>query len=154
MIYTNNKQAERLKALNGAVSASYVPYSRTQDKSLVIDLSRFWEILDYSSGFSDNRGSLFGSTLFSESATRAHEVSSTTPLPEPTRIGVSSRTAHQTPSNAGALRQDPEHGFDTGMLSTQLDIYGDQYSMLAENFFAQGQDFLRNTEDWFTTGNL
>lgn len=40
------------------------------------------------------------------------------------------------------------------MLPTQMDIYGDQYSMLAENFFAQGQDFLRNTEDWFTTGNL
>lgn len=40
------------------------------------------------------------------------------------------------------------------MLPAQMDIYGDQYSMLAENFFAQGQDFLRNTDDWFTTGNL
>jgi hypothetical protein len=142
-----------LQALNGAVSASYVPYTRTQDESLVIDLSRFWEILDYSSGFSDERSSLFGSTLFSESGNKAHEVSSTTPLPEPTRIRVSRRTS-QAPGNNAAVPQEADHTIDTGILPTQMDIHGDQYSMLAENFFAQGQDFLRNTEDWFTTGNL
>lgn len=142
-----------MQALNGAVAASYVPYSRTQDKSLVIDLSRFWEILDYSSGFSDERSSLFGSTLFSESRNKAHEVSSTTPLPEPTRIRVSRRTS-QIPGSSAAIPQEIDHTVDSRMLPTQMDIYGDQYSMLAENFFAQGQDFLRNTEDWFTAGNL
>ncbi|EEA23112.1 C6 transcription factor, putative [Talaromyces marneffei ATCC 18224] len=147
------KMAEKLQALNGAVTASYVPYTRTQDKSLVIDLSRFWEILDYSSGFSDERSSLFGSTLFSESGNKAHEVSSTTPLPEPTRIRVSRRTS-QVPGDTQLAPQEPDQGFDSNMLLTQTDIYGDQYSMLAENFFAQGQDFLRNTEDWFTTGIL
>jgi hypothetical protein len=143
-----------LKALNGAVSASYVPYTRTQDKGLVIDLSRFWEILDYSSGFSDDRSSLFGPTLFSGSTARAPEVSSTTPLPEPTRIGVASRTTHPTPSNVELVHQNPDSRFDNRLLPTQLDIYGEQYSMLAENFFGQGQDFLRTTEDWFTAGNL
>ncbi|EED14931.1 C6 transcription factor, putative [Talaromyces stipitatus ATCC 10500] len=148
------KMAEKLQALNGAVSASYVPYSRTQDKSLVIDLSRFWEILDYSSGFSDERSSLFGSTLFSESRNKAHEVSSTTPLPEPTRIRVSRRTSQQATGNSGTIPEESGYDFDTGLLPSEINIHGDQYSMLAENFFSQGQDFLRNTEDWFTAGNL
>lgn len=30
----------------------------------------------------------------------------------------------------------------------------DDFSMLAENFFSQGQDLLRNPEDWFNTGTL
>jgi hypothetical protein len=43
---------------------------------------------------------------------------------------------------------------DTGALSQPYDIGNDQFSILAENFFSQGQDFLRGGEDWFITGNL
>ena len=37
-------QADRLQRLEDAVSASYQPESGAQNKSLLIDLSRFWEI--------------------------------------------------------------------------------------------------------------
>jgi hypothetical protein len=43
---------------------------------------------------------------------------------------------------------------DVGLLTVPIDSYDEQFSMLAENFFTQGQDFLRSSEDWFSTGNL
>jgi hypothetical protein len=139
--------------LKGAVSASYVPYAQSKNKSLLIDLSRFWEILDYSSGFSDAAERLFGPSLFTGQPTWMPEVSNTSPLPEPTRIETSQKTPLQTPET-NILVPDASQPRDTASLSQPLDIGNDQFSILAENFFSQGQDFLRGGEDWFTTGNL
>ncbi|KAH8704171.1 putative C6 transcription factor [Talaromyces proteolyticus] len=148
------KMAEKLEALNGAVEASYVPYAQAQNKTLLIDLSRFWEILDYSSSVSDTTNSLFGPSLYLGSTTRVPEVSNTSPLPQPTRIGSSHSTPRQTPRNSNFMAQNVSQNMDTGLLTTPVDPYDDQFSMLAENFFTQGQDFIRNPEDWFSTGNL
>lgn len=81
------------------------------------------------------------------------EVSNTSPLPEPTRIETSQKTPLQTPET-NILVPDASQPRDTASLSQPLDIGNDQFSILAENFFSQGQDFLRGGEDWFTTGNL
>ncbi|GAB1192365.1 hypothetical protein APSETT444_001556 [Aspergillus pseudonomiae] len=80
--------ADRLQRLEDAVSASYQPESGAQNKSLLIDLSRFWEILEYSSNSdSDSARRMFGDSLYSEPPTFTGEVSQTSPLPEPFRLG-------------------------------------------------------------------
>ncbi|KAL1997081.1 hypothetical protein VTN49DRAFT_7946 [Thermomyces lanuginosus] len=154
--------AEKLQTLKTAVSASYVPYTTKQapSRSLVIDLSRFWEILDYSPGSTDTgaSSSLFGPSLYGGQPRPQPEVSSTSPLPEPTRIGVPSPTVSQarahTQSNhnlAGSL-QPQALGPDSSHAPADQQ---DPLSILADNYFAQGQDFLvRGTEDWFTTADL
>jgi hypothetical protein len=143
-----------LQDLKGAVSASYLPYAQTQNKSLLIDLSLFWEILEYSSGFSDTAGRLFGPSLYSEPPTPAPEVSTTSPLPEPTRLGTSQSTPQRTSRENNLISGYTSQYSDTGVPSTSLDLINDEFSILAENFFSQGQDFLRNSDDWFNIGNL
>jgi hypothetical protein len=82
------------------------------------------------------------------------EVSNTSPLPEPTRIGTLQKTPLQTRQDSNNVPRGANQAVDAGILSTPSDITNDQFSILAENFFSQGQDFLRGAEDWFTTGNL
>lgn len=142
------------------MSASYVPYTTkpAQSRSLVIDLSRFWEILDHCPGSTDGgaSSSLFGSSLYGGQPRPQPEVSSTSPLPEPTRIGVPSPTVSQARvlhAHVSAGSQEPtlgHHGLSHAPADQQ-----DPLSILADNYFAQGQDFLvRGTEDWFTTADL
>lgn len=159
-------QADKLQDLKGAVSASYLPYAQTQNKSLLIDLSRFWEILDYSSVWFSNTTAaagrrLFGPSLYSEPPATAPEVSSTSPLPEPTRLSQTSRD--RDPNNNDNIVSSG-CALDTGGIqptttatataTASMDLVTDEFSILAENFFSQGQDFLRGAEDWFNTGNL
>ncbi|KAL1987504.1 hypothetical protein VTN96DRAFT_3431 [Rasamsonia emersonii] len=161
------RMADKLQDLKGAVSASYLPYAQTQNKSLLIDLSRFWEILDYSSvWFSDTTAGrrLFGPSLYSEPPATAPEVSSTSPLPEPTRLGGSSSSQQPSrdrdPNNNNNIVSSgcaASQSLDTGGIpptTASMDLVNDEFSILAENFFSQGQDFLRGAEDWFNTGNL
>lgn len=152
------RQADKLEALKGSVSASYLPYASRRNKSLFIDLSRFWEILDYSSDFSDFASSLFGPSLYSGQRSRANEVSSASPLPEPTRINDSEEISSQHLTNPVVVR-NTEATFSQnsggGPMNAPIEFtnYGD-FSILAENFFSHGQGFLRSSEDWFSSGNL
>ncbi|KAL2007688.1 hypothetical protein VTN00DRAFT_7670 [Thermoascus crustaceus] len=147
--------ADKLQGLQGAVTASYQPTQGSQNKSLLIDLSRFWEILEYSSSSSsDSARHLLGESLRSGPVNSAAEVSSTSPLPEPTRLSPQA-TQHQTtrPSDfvSSASSRPVVPGFTQ---TTQLDLPNDEFSILAENFFSQGQDFLRSVDGWSSMGNL
>jgi hypothetical protein len=92
------------------------------------------------------------------------EVSNTSPLPQPTRIGIgggggggsSHSTPQRTPHDFGvaAAQGVNENMDDVGLLTAPLESYDEQFSMLAENFFTHGKEFLRSSEDWFNTGNL
>ncbi|KAB8239489.1 hypothetical protein ETB97_003149 [Aspergillus alliaceus] len=149
--------ADRLQRLEGAVSASYRPESGAQNKSLLIDLSRFWEILEYSSNSdSDSARRMFGDSLYSEPPTFAAEVSQTSPLPEPFRLGPQQGLSHspipqyslQNPFPAG-----PQYTAEP-RTTPQPDMLDDEFSILAANFFSQGQEFLRNFDNRAGIGNF
>ncbi|PYH80834.1 C6 transcription factor [Aspergillus uvarum CBS 121591] len=138
--------ADRLQKLEDAVSASYQPASGLQSKYLLIDLSRFWEILEYSSNSdTDSARRMFGDSLYSEPPTIAAEVSQTSPLPEPFRLN-SHHTSASSPSSQFNLPtsllvggQDPMGSMGS---SRSPDPMNDEFSILAANFFSQAQDFL------------
>ncbi|KAB8211736.1 hypothetical protein BDV34DRAFT_185163 [Aspergillus parasiticus] len=149
--------ADRLQRLEDAVSASYQPESGAQNKSLLIDLSRFWEILEYSSNSdSDSARRMFGDSLYSEPPTFAGEVSQTSPLPEPFRLGPQQGLSPspmpqyglQTPFPAG-----PPYTIEPGN-SPRPDVLDDEFSILAANFFSQGQEFLRTCDNRAGIGNF
>ncbi|KAF9890882.1 hypothetical protein FE257_005458 [Aspergillus nanangensis] len=141
--------AERLHKLEDAVSATYRPNSGAQNKCLLIDLSRFWEILEYSSNSdSDSARRMFGDSLYSEPPPFNAEVSQTSPLPEPTRLNSQQGLSHSpmtryglTPVMSGLRSVDP-------MASPRTpDLLNDEFSILAANFFSQGQEFLRGGDN-------
>ncbi|KAF7590441.1 hypothetical protein BBP40_002845 [Aspergillus hancockii] len=149
--------ADRLQRLEDAVSASYQPESGAQNKSLLIDLSRFWEILEYSStSDSDSARRMFGDSLYSEPPTFAAEVSQTSPLPEPFRLSSQHELSHastpqynlQPPIPIGA-----QYTVEPGT-TPRPDLLDDEFSILAANFFSQGQEFLRNFDNRQGTGNF
>jgi hypothetical protein len=78
--------------LESTVSASYHTSEnpQTPNRGLLIDLSRFWEILEYSSASELLNGRLFGPSLYTDRKNAIHEVSNTASLPEPTRLGSAS----------------------------------------------------------------
>lgn len=144
--------------LEGAVSASYQPESGNQNKSLLIDLSRFWEILEYSSNSDgDSARRMFGDSLYCEPPTFTTEVSQTSPLPEPTRINSEQGVTH-TPSSNYELQvpflAEPQ-GTTVSMGSPRpTDLLADEFSILATSFFSQGQEFLRTGDNREGFGNF
>lgn len=155
---TNTSQANRLQRLEDAVSATYQPESGAQNKSLLIDLSRFWEILEYSpNSDSDSARRMFGDSLYSNSLAFTAEVSQTSPLPEPTRMSTQQGMSQspmpgyslQTPLGTGA-----PVAVDSIAASQPSDLLNDEFSILAANFFSQGQEFLRSSDQREGFGNL
>lgn len=149
--------AQRLQHLEDAVSATYQSDPDAQNQSLLIDLSRFWEILEYSSNSdADSARRLFGDSLYTGPPTVAAEVSQTSPLPAPTRIGEEHASNYQSP-NFGANSAFPgAHNYAAGSLVSpqQLTLTNDEFSILATNFFSQGQEFLRGGDTWDNIGNF
>ncbi|OJJ44121.1 hypothetical protein ASPZODRAFT_72610 [Penicilliopsis zonata CBS 506.65] len=149
--------ADRLERLEGAVSASYQADGQ-HNQSLLIDLSRFWEILEYSSNSdADSARRLFGDSLYSKPPTVDNEVSQTSPLPEPYRLDEQ-QPRSRTPSRDydGITTMFPA-GADYGISAVSpqpLDLSNDEFSILATNFFSQGQDFLRVGEGRDDMGNF
>lgn len=150
-------QADRLQRLEGAVSASYQPDPGAQNKSLLIDLSRFWEILEYSSNSdADSARRLFGDSLYTGPPAFAAEMSQTSPLPEPTRLS-SDPTQWQLQSPEYGVSPEVPGRTDSAMgvfdSSRPLDMLNDEFSILATNFFSQGQEFLRSGDGRENVGN-
>lgn len=151
-------QADRLRTLEGAVSASYQPYLGAQNKSLLIDLSRFWEILEYSSNSdADSARRLFGDSLYTGPPTLTTEVSQTSPLPEPTRLGSqqgNSRAPSRDYSLCASIPAGPSCTMDPVVSQSPLGMSDDEFSILAANFFSQGQEFLRGGNNLEGFGNF
>jgi hypothetical protein len=129
-----------------------------QNQSLLIDLSRFWEILEYSSNSdADSARRLFGDSLYSGSSTAGAEVSQTSPLPAPFRLsaqeeGTPNIQAHSFDANTGFPGQD--YPSNSLVSPQQLTLSNDEFSILAANFFSQGQEFLRSGDNWDSVGNF
>ncbi|EAW10436.1 putative C6 transcription factor [Aspergillus clavatus NRRL 1] len=152
--------ADKLQRLEGAVSASYQPEPGAQNKSLLIDLSRFWEILEYSSNRDlDSARRLFGDSLYCEPPTLDVEVSQTSPLPEPTRLNSQSEQSHSGSRLSEYIFQStppvgPHYTANSAISPRQPDFFNDELSILATNFFSQGQEFLRSSDNREGIGNF
>ncbi|PWY87756.1 hypothetical protein BO70DRAFT_332957 [Aspergillus heteromorphus CBS 117.55] len=148
--------ADRLQRLEDAVSASYELESGAQNQYLLIDLSRFWEILEYSSNSdTDSARRMFGDSLYREAPTLGAEVSQTSPLPEPFRL--SQQVTSQSPNSQFNIQTPLATGaqYPLGpMGSPRPDVWNDEFSILAANFFSQAQDFLRTGDPSEGFGNF
>ncbi|PYH96777.1 C6 transcription factor [Aspergillus ellipticus CBS 707.79] len=149
--------ADRLQRLEDAVSASYELDSGAQNKYLLIDLSRFWEILEYSSNSdTDSARRMFGDSLYREAPTLGAEVSQTSPLPEPFRLSQqvttqSPNSQFNIPTPLAASAQYPLGPMGSARGPEALN---DEFSILAANFFSQAQDFLRTGDPREGFGNF
>lgn len=152
------QQAYRLQRLEDAVSATYQPDPGAQNQSLLIDLSRFWEILEYSSNSdTDSARRLFGESLYAGSSSAGAEVSQTSPLPPPFRLSVQDQgTPNLQSQSISANTAFPSQDYSANhLLSPQhLTMSNDEFSILAANFFSQGQEFLRSGDNWESVGNF
>ncbi|KAJ5477300.1 hypothetical protein N7539_007444 [Penicillium diatomitis] len=148
--------AQRLQHLEDAVSSTYQSDPNAQNQSLLIDLSKFWEILEYSSN-SDSASArrLFGDSLYAGPSTANPEVSQTSPLPAPTRIGEERPASLQSPGTfAGNAAGFADYSAASVVSPQQLTLTNDEFSILATNFFSQGQEFLRSGDAWTNFGNF
>ncbi|CAG8111742.1 unnamed protein product [Penicillium salamii] len=150
--------AHKLQRLEDAVSATYQSDPGAQNQSLLIDLSRFWEILEYSSN-SDMKSArrLFGESLYTGSSSAGGEVSQTSPLPAPFRLsaqeeGTPNFRSQSFSGNATFPGQD--YAINSLVSPQQLTLSNDEFSILAANFFSQGQEFLRSGDNWDDVGNF
>ncbi|GME22748.1 C6 transcription [Neofusicoccum parvum] len=159
-------------------AASPSPDNPTQS-SVFIDLTSFWEILEAvftADGSADAAGSLFGASLWPHRSSSAQaaprpEVVSSRLLPEPTypqagRGSVSTPTTTATAAAAAAgsggaaggataeleHEHEQEQGVDQGMGGIGFAGDNDELAVLAQSYFAQGQDFVRGVDDWWTFG--
>ncbi|KAJ5549821.1 hypothetical protein N7535_002237 [Penicillium sp. DV-2018c] len=150
--------AHRLQRLEDAVSATYQSDPEAQNQSLLIDLSRFWEILEYSSNSdTDSARRLFGDSLYVGSSSAGAEVSQTSPLPAPFRLSAEEGdTPNIQPQSFGDNAAFPAQDYVANPMVApqQLALSNDEYSILAANFFSQGQEFLRSGDNWDSVGNF
>lgn len=156
--YSSFNQAHRLQRLEDAVSATYQSDPGAQNQSLLIDLSRFWEILEYSSNSdTDSARRLFGESLYAGSSAAGAEVSQTSPLPEPFRLDAQEEDAPNLQSQSFSTNTVfPNQDYPANPLVSpqQLTLSNDEFSILAANFFSQGQEFLRSGDNWDSVGNF
>ncbi|CAI7607356.1 unnamed protein product [Penicillium bialowiezense] len=149
--------ARRLQHLEDAVSATYQSDPGAQNQSLLIDLSRFWEILEYSSNSDvESARRLFGASLYSGSSAGA-EVSQTSPLPAPFRLSAQEEGTPNFPAqsfNGNTAFPGQDYGSNPLVSPQQLNLSNDEFSILATNFFSQGQEFLRSGDNWDSVGNF
>lgn len=156
LIDTLSQQAERLERLEDAITASYQSDSAGK-KGLLIDLSRFWEILEYPPSTSPESATrLFGQSLYCDPHRSRGEVSNASPLPEPTRLSSPQMTTHPASQGHNYVSPPVVANYEGGPIISQsaLPFVNEEFSILAENFFAQGQDFLRGVDDWPNIGNF
>jgi hypothetical protein len=115
------------------------------DDKTYIDLSLFWEILEscFTSDQSAAAEGYFGPSLLSKHAHRTStNLVSGRLLPRPTRLDPDTSTT-STPAMPSTVPQDQLQSDPTNFASID-----DQLQVLAQSYFAQGQDFV-NLDDWW-----
>lgn len=144
----------KIQQFEQAVSASYHDPSAQQnvDSQVFIDLNLFWEIMEFS--FVNSEGPqtakpYFGASLTSfRSTVHSEEVLRTRLLPRPTRIGAD--VPHRSEPTGSALDMLPPTSvsYSTNSVAGLLPP-ADETSISAQDYFALGQDFVGNLDDWW-----
>ena len=140
-------EAHKLQTLGETVSATYLTSdgSQTPDRSLLIDLGQFWEVLEYSSSSEvyNSARCLFGTSLFLGVYQSTTEIAQTSALPPPTRVD-----SQEVGGSVSGVDGEKAH------LSMPLLYSDDELAVLAESFFQQRSEFEEGMDDWWNTGNL
>lgn len=158
-------QAEKLQRLCDTVSSTYTNSDappQTPNRSLLIDLGQFWEILEYSSSseIPALARRLFGPSLYSASIPTTHEISHASSLPEPTRVdrqdfeGSGPNSVNTSVVNLGNGTTDQEQEQEQEFVQPPFHYSDDELAVLAESFFHQRGDGMGHMEDWWSTGNF
>ncbi|KAA8571160.1 hypothetical protein EYC84_000505 [Monilinia fructicola] len=156
------RMAEKLQRLCDTVSSTYTNPDappQTPNRSLLIDLGQFWEILEYSSSseIPTSARRLFGPSLYSASIPATHEISHASSLPEPTRVDrqdFEGSGLDSVNTSAVNMRDGGMAGQEQESVHPQLHYSDDELAVLAESFFHQRGEGLGNLEDWWSAGNL
>lgn len=123
---------------------------------MFIDLSLFWEIIE--SSFADelpkSADFYFGTSLTRHrQSSHSGEVLRSRLLPEPTRINHDGVTpASQSAVSATAARLSSSLANPAQLPAGDLGSTTDEVSILAQSYFAQGQDFVGSIDDWWFSG--
>ena len=151
------QQARNMEAFEQEVSTSFhnSAAAGTPNSSIFIDLNLFWDIIESSfvSELPRAADSYFGTSLIlHRHQAESSEVLRSRLLPEPMRLNqetVTPATVYtgQTPVTSRAMENNP---FDSQL---QFPAAGglpeDGLSILAQSYFAQGQDFVGTLDDWW-----
>lgn len=145
-------KALKVEQFEQVVSASYRDPSSQQDvdSRVFIDLNLFWDIIESSTvnELPPTAKQYFGPSLTSHSSgVHSGEVLRTRLLPEPTRIGneIDHRATDVVPTLG--LPQSVAN-FPTSEMDLLPPIDGEA-TILAQNYFALGEDFVGNLDDWW-----
>ncbi|RDW59242.1 hypothetical protein BP5796_12166 [Coleophoma crateriformis] len=171
--------AKKLQHLTSSISVSYSPEHNSLDGSLSIDLSPFWDLLNYLSASTNEIGSsddlVLGASLTSSYPQSSRNMSNLNLIPTPTVIEVApdGPSLRRPPYNSIGLpsvtrppmsevQPVSELPLSSGNLtrsenlSFPEDIFLDNTSLLpAEQFFAQDHNFVKALgSDWWNIGDL
>ncbi|QSZ34391.1 hypothetical protein DSL72_005983 [Monilinia vaccinii-corymbosi] len=152
------RMAEKLQRLCDTVSSTYTNPDappQTPNRSLLIDLGQFWEILEYSSSseIPTSARRLFGPSLYSALIPTMHEISHASSLPEPTRVDRQDFEGSVPNSvNAGLvnLGENVMAGQEHAFVEPPTHYSDDELAVLAESFFYQRGDGVGGMEDWWS----
>ena len=144
-----------LQKFEATVSKAFVTSSAASlHMSNYVDMEPFWRIMDSTSLGTVPIGSrsIFGSSLKLKPRSRVEaEHLSTRLIPEPTRVHSLARTSHSNTSTPVETRRPSTRrssALEEASTGMAVDLFADS-PFLAQNFFALGQDFVGNADDWF-----
>ncbi|KAE9969435.1 hypothetical protein EG328_005034 [Venturia inaequalis] len=166
--------AEKLQRLRDTVTALYHTSgnSKIPTKGLLVDLGRFWEVLEYPSASElyESAGEMFGTTLYSRRKETATEIT-VSALPTPTPLEAAAGMiqlrgtsyASATPAAAPIMQAHamfnplsqsgmPDPNFTYPYIAEPV-YSNDELAVLADSLFNQRDNFMGNVEDWYP-GNL
>ncbi|OAP54272.1 hypothetical protein AYL99_11373 [Fonsecaea erecta] len=149
-----NQLADKVEAFEKVVSNSFHDSAshRPPDSRIFIDLGLFWEIIESSfvSELPTNADGYFGASLTSHrQLSSSGEVLRSRLLPKPTRLnhGTTSRV-EGSESAAALLPLDSTRESE----NQNVDFINEGVSILAQSYFAQGQDLAGSLDDWWLSG--
>lgn len=108
----------------------------------------FWEILDSAaiSEKADTKGLVFGRSLRANARPSmvAEELNARL-LPEPARVMAAGSPV------GGLITQQTPNATSNAIFTTENQpfYFNDDFNVLAQSYFAQGQDFVGNMDDWW-----
>ncbi|KIW91129.1 uncharacterized protein Z519_08023 [Cladophialophora bantiana CBS 173.52] len=150
-----NQLADKIEDFEKVVSNSFHDSAsqRPPNSRISIDLSLFWEIIEASfvSELPKDADGYFGASLTSHrQSSSSGEVLRSRLLPKPTRLNhhnIALR-AEDAESTTAFLPRDSTQNSEV----RTADFINEEVSILAQSYFAQGQDLAGSLDDWWLSG--
>ncbi|KIW82602.1 hypothetical protein Z517_05629 [Fonsecaea pedrosoi CBS 271.37] len=142
----------KIEAFEKVVSDSFHDSAsqRSPDTRIFIDLSLFWEIIESSfvGELPKDADVYFGASLTSHrQSSSSGEVLRSHLLPKPTRLN------HHSTTSAGLATALPPRDTVRDSEGRNVDFMSEGVSILAQSYFAQGQDLAGSLDDWWLSGH-